>query len=130
MSLLTLTLASCATTPTRMAVALPNGYYLQPDKDNQSQIVKRGGRIVLPGPIAAYAVTGYIVAGALGKSPPPGHVYADLPYTGSPNSRYFVLDTASGKLESDLDGTEWHARLKDLGAPADFAIYPPLPWPQ
>jgi hypothetical protein len=121
-------LLACATTPTRPVVVLPNGYYLQPTDDEQSQIVKRGGKVVLPGPIAAYADSGSLVGGALGTAPTAGRLYSDQPYAGGPGTKYFVLDTATGKLESDLDATQWHARLKALGAPSDFEISPPLPW--
>jgi hypothetical protein len=127
-TVLTLGCASCATTPTGPVVVLPNGYYLQPDKSDQSEIVKRGGERVLEDPVAAYAVSGYIVAGALGPSPKGSSQYADLAFTGGADTRYFILDTTSGKLESNLDGAAWQRRLKELGVPSDFQIYPPLPW--
>lgn len=123
-------LISCATTPTRPVVVLPNGYYLQPDTQQQSQIIKRGGTIVVPAPIAAYAVSQYIVAGALGKAPVSARLYSDLAYTGGADTRYFILDTTTGKLESDLTQADWSRRLKELGVPSDFQIYPPLPWQQ
>jgi hypothetical protein len=130
-ALLLTSLISCATAPARPVVALPNGYYLQPDAQDQSQIVKRGGREVLPTSVAAYAVSGYLVAGALGDAPASSRLYTnDLPFTGGPDTRYFILNTSSGKLESDLAGPAWHARLKELGVPSDFQIYPPLPWQQ
>lgn len=123
-------LASCATTTTGLVVALPNGYYLQPDKKQQTEIVKRGGRHVLRGPIAAYAVSGVIVAGAQGEPQPEARSYSnDLPFKGTPETRYFVLDTMSGRLESDLNESAWRARLADLGAPSTMRIYAPLPWP-
>ena len=111
-------------------VVLPNGYDLTPNKDDQSEIVKRGGQVVLPGPIGAYGTSGDIVAGALGNGPTAGRLYIDQPYTGGPDTRYFILDTEKGKVESDLDGMQWHDRLKALGVPSDFEIYPPLPWAQ
>jgi hypothetical protein len=126
--LLALGSASCATTPTGPVVVLPNGYYLKPDKSNQSEIVKRGGGRTLADPIAAYAVSGYIVAGALGEAPSGSRQFSDLAFSGAADTRYFILDTASGKLESNLDSTEWQKRLKELGVPSDFQIYPPLPW--
>lgn len=130
-ALLMISILSCATTPARPVVALPNGYYLQPDAQDQSQIVKRGGGHVLPAPVAAYAVSGYLVAGALGDAPASSRLYTnDLPFTGGPDTRYFILNTASGKLETDLSGPAWQARLKALGVPSDFQIYPPLPWQQ
>jgi hypothetical protein len=127
-TLLALGSASCATAPSGPVVVLPNGYYLQPDKSDQSEIIKRGAGRVLADPIAAYAVSGYIVAGALGPAPSGSRRYSDLAFTGAPDTRYFILDTTSGQFESGLDGTEWQKRLKELGVPSDFQIYPPLPW--
>jgi len=129
-ALFTSLFASCATTPAQPVVVLPNGYYVQPDKQEQSEIVKRGGRVVLPGPIAAYATSGDVVTGALGTAPTAGRLYSDQPYAGSADTRYFILDTASGKLESNLDAMQWRDRLKTIGAPSDLEIYPPLPWNQ
>lgn len=123
-------MSSCATAPARPVVALPNGYDLTPTPADQSQIVKRRGGVVLPGPIAAYAVSDDIVAGALGMLTPSSHLYPDRPFSGNPSTRYFILDTASGKLETDLSVEDWHERLKALGVPSDFQIYPPLPWQQ
>jgi len=127
-TLITLGSASCATAPTGPVVVLPNGYYLEPDKSNQSEIVKRSGGRILEDPVAAYAVSGYIVAGAEGPAPASARLYSDLAFTGSADTRYFVLDTTSGKLESGLDAAAWQKRLKELGVPSDFQIYPPLPW--
>ena len=122
---------SCATTaPATPVVVLPNGYVVQPDKQEQSQIVKRGGRIVVPAPIAAYATSGDVVTGALGPVPPTALPGVDQAYHGGPDTRYFVLDTAHGKLDSNLDAMQWHERLKALGVPSDLEIYPPLPWNQ
>lgn len=122
-------LASCAITTPGPVVALPNGYYLQPDKKQQTEIVKRGGRQVLRGPIAAYAVSGAIVAGARGEPRTEARSYPnDLPFKGTPETRYFVLDTMRGRLESDLNESAWRSRLADLGAPSTMRIYAPLPW--
>ncbi len=114
--------------PARPVTVLPNGYYLECPKDDQSEIVKRGGKVVVPAPIAAYAVFRDIVAGALGPAPPASRRLSDLPFTGGADTRYFILDTATGKLESNLDAAAWHARLEELGAPSDFEIYSPLSW--
>jgi hypothetical protein len=127
-ALFTFTLISCATTPDRPVVVLPNGFYLTPNAQEQSQLIKRGGATVLPGPIAAYATSGDIVAGALGEAPTAGRLYSDQPYTGGPDTKYFILDTDSGKVDSNLDATQWHQRLKELGVPSNLEIYPPLPW--
>jgi hypothetical protein len=131
---LTAALSACAdmhasATP---VIALPDGYYLQPDKQEQTELVKRGGHRVIPGPIAAYGVSGHLVTGALGKEPPlEDHSYAnDVPFEGGPNTRYFVLDTRTGKVYSDLDAAAWRRKLDELGAPKPLSIYPPLPWQQ
>ena len=110
-------------------VVLPNSYYLQPDQGGQTKLVKRDGKRLLPGTIAAYVVSGLLVVGAIGATPPPGHQFTnDLEFAGTADTRYFILDTASGKLESDLDEAAWHKRLQELGQRADLHIYPPLPW--
>jgi hypothetical protein len=121
--------SACVSTGARSLVALPNGYSLQPDKNAQSEIVKRDGRRVLPGPIAAYAVSGKVVAGALGAPSASSRLYTnDLPFSGRPDTRYFVLDTTSGKLETNLDEAAWKKRLEQLGIPAGFQIFAPLQW--
>jgi hypothetical protein len=128
---LALTLAACTAISAQTAVvALPNGYYLQPDSKKQTELVKRGGRTVLPAPIAAYAVSSTIVAGAQGATTDESRSYTnDLPFAGKAETRYFVLDTNSGKLEKDLDAAAWEQRLKDLGVPTPLKIYAPLKWP-
>lgn len=127
--LLVVSLSSCATTPTGPVLVLPNSYYLKPDKGAQTELVKRGGSQVLPSPVAAYAVYGNIVAGALGKAPSWTPRFTDdRPFKGGADTRYFILETLSGKLESNLSQDEWHKRLQALGVPSDFEIYPAPPW--
>ncbi|HTY92776.1 MAG TPA: hypothetical protein VMC02_02735 [Steroidobacteraceae bacterium] len=110
-------------------VVLPNSYYLQPDKGGQTKLVKHDGGRLLPGTIAAYAVSGQIVAGALGETTATSRLYTnDLEFTGTADTRYFILDTATGKLESNLDEATWRKRLQELGQRSDLHIYPPLPW--
>jgi hypothetical protein len=128
---LALVLAACAATSAQTAVvALPNGYYLQPDKKKQTELVKRGGKMILPAPIAAYAVSATVVAGAEGTPTAESRSYTnDLPFEGKPETRYFVLDTNTGKLDKDLDSAAWEQRLKELGVPTPMRIYAPLKWP-
>lgn len=110
-------------------VVLPNSYYLQPDEGGQTKLVKRDGKRLLPGTIAAYVVVGELVLGAIGTTPPPGHQFTnDLEFKGTPDTRYFILDTTTGKIESGLDEAAWHKRLQELGQGSDLHIYPPLPW--
>jgi hypothetical protein len=110
-------------------VVLPNSFYLQPDKDGQTRLVKHDGTRLLEGTIAAYAVSGQYVIGAEGTTAQPSHeITNDLDFTGNADTRYFILDTVSGKLEAGLNEAAWHQRLKDLGQTNDLHIYPPLPW--
>jgi hypothetical protein len=126
---MTMTISACASTKAPTLVALPNGYSLQPDASARSEIVRRDGHRIVPPPIAAYAVSGNVVAGALGEPAPTAHLYTnDLPFTGRPDTRYFVLDTKTGKLDTNLDEAAWKKRLQELGVLTDFQIYAPLPW--
>src|SRR5215471_20566847 len=101
-------MSSCATASSAAVIALPNGYYLQPTKAGGLSIVKGRGSAVLPGPITAYSVSRNVVTGALGEPPPLSRHYTnDLPFKGDANTRYFVLDTMSGKLDSGLDEAAW-----------------------
>jgi hypothetical protein len=131
LSLFMVTLSAFAAKVTGPVVVLPNSYYLQPDQGGQTKLVKHDGSRVLPGTIAAYIVSGQIVVGALGQTPAYSHDYSnDLEFTGKPETRYFILDTASGKLETDLEEAAWKKRLQELGLSADLHIYPPLAWQQ
>ena len=122
-------LNACVETRAGPVVALPNAYYLQPDRQGQTELVKRDGRAILPGPIAAYAVSGQIVAGALGAWRPQSRSYAnDLPFHGGAETRYFILDTATGHLDTALDESAWQRRLAELGIAHPPEIYPLLPW--
>jgi hypothetical protein len=123
-------LSACVHTRAEQVIALPNGYYLQPDQKGQTELTKRSGERVTSDPVAAYGVSGEIVTGAFGEEPRAGsHSYLnDLPFSGSPQTRYFVLDTRSGRLDQNLDPAAWHRRLQELGTPRDFTIYAVLPW--
>ena len=128
-SLFLMALSAHAASVSGPVVVLPNSYYLQPDEGGQTKLVKRDGKRLLPGTIAAYVVSGQFVVGAIGATPLQGHQFTnDLEFAGTAETRYFILDTASGKLESDLDEAAWHKRLQELGQRADLHIYPPLPW--
>jgi hypothetical protein len=124
-----LVLSACAVSGAPEVVALPNGYYLQPDRNKETELVKRSGHRVLPGTVAAYAVSGQIVTGALGTASAAGHSYAnDSPFHGDANTRYFVLDTRSGRLDQNLTADAWREHLKELGESSSLEIYPPLAW--
>jgi hypothetical protein len=108
-------------------VALPNGYYLQRDRHSHIGLIKRGGRQVIRGPIAAYAVDRNIVAGCVGEWPRRSYAYPnETPFPDSPDCRYFILDTPSGHLETGLDPQTWRARLKQVGAPQSLQITAPV----
>jgi hypothetical protein len=123
-------LSACVHTRSGQVIALPNGYYLQPDQNGQTELTKRSGQHVTALPVAAYSVSGEIVTGAFGQEPREGsHSYLnDLPFSGTPETRYFVLDTRTGRLDQGLDSAAWHQRLQEFGAPPDLAIYAVLPW--
>jgi hypothetical protein len=109
------------------AVALPNGYYIKRDQALHPGIVKRSGPTVLRGPIAAYAVYRHYVAGCVGTWPPRAFAYPnELPFPGSPDARYFILDTDTGRLESDLEQEAWRERLAALGIPSSLRITAPI----
>jgi hypothetical protein len=123
-------LTACVHTRSGPVIALPNAYYLQPDPGGQTELTKRAGQRVTEQPVAAYSVSGEIVTGAFGQEPRArSHSYLnDLPFSGTPETRYFVLDTRNGRLDQNLDAAAWHRRLQELGAPGDLAIYAVLPW--
>ncbi len=130
-SLIAFTFGAVAASVTGPVVVLPNSYYLQPDLAGQTKLVKHDGSRLLPGTVAAYTVSGQIVAGAIGAVPAITHQFTnDLEFTGTPDTRYFILDTASGKFESNLDEASWHKRLQELGVRSEVHLYPPLPWQQ
>jgi hypothetical protein len=108
-------------------VALPNGYYIKRDQALHPGIVKRSGPTVLRGPIAAYAVYRHFVAGCVGTWPPRAFAYPnELPFPGSSDARYFILDTETGHLESDLPEETWRERLATLGIPSSLRITTPI----
>jgi hypothetical protein len=122
-----LSVSACAAGPTAAVIALPNGYYLQPTKSGGLAIEKARGRAVVPGPVAAYAVVRQVVTGALGEPPPLSRHYTnDLPYKGGPDTRYFVLDTTTGKLDSGLDEAAWIARMKALDIASPVELHSPI----
>ncbi len=130
-ALLCTAFAACASTAEKFVIALPNGYYVERDKSSQARIVKRSGGVVVPGPIAAYGVDRYVVTGLVGVVPTSGSSYPnDSPIHMTPElektTSYFVLDTASGKLDTGLNTAAWEARLKELGAKIAGGIRAPL----
>jgi hypothetical protein len=108
-------------------VALPNGYYLQRDRDSHIGIVRRGGHQVLRGPIAAYAVDGETVAGCVGEWPPRAFAYPnETPFPDSADCRYFILHTPTGQIETGMDPKTWRSHLADSGASESLRITAPV----
>ncbi len=98
-------LSAVAGTVAGQVVVLPNGYYLQPDQDGQTKLVKRNGNRAGSGHHCGLRRLRQYVAGALGKMPGTGFQFAnDLEFTGTADTRYFILDTSSGKLEVEPRG--------------------------
>jgi hypothetical protein len=130
MSAITMLLASiqgCATTPPPSVVALPNGYYLKRDRATNIGLVTRDGKQIVRGPIAAYRVSGNVVAGCVGEWPKRAFSYPnETPFPDSTDCRYFILDTPSGRLEQGLDPASWRARLKDSGVSESLKITAPV----
>lgn len=129
----TLVLASwllhgCATASRAPSViALPNGYYLQRDRNSNIGLIHRQGRQVIRGPIAAYGVTRDIVAGCVGVWVRHSFSYLnDTPFPDSPDCRYFILDTTTGRVQADLDPQAWRARLGQMGAAVSLEITAPV----
>jgi len=120
-------LVSACATSAPFVVALPNGYYLQRDHASKVALVKRGGRTLIPGPIAAYSVANNIVAGCVGEWPRRFFAMAnESPFPDSADCRYFILDTPSGRLEKNLTPQVWRSRLKEYGAPQALQITAPI----
>lgn len=108
-------------------VALPNGYYLEKKKGADLALVKRRGGTVVKGPIAAYGIHRAIIAGAVGEWPPrPSGYPNETPFPENADAKYFILDSATGKVETDLSLADWKERLKALGAPEPFRIVAPI----
>jgi len=122
-----LSVSACAAAPTASVIALPNGYYLEPTKSGGLAVEKGRGHEVIPGPVAAYAVVSQVVTGALGEPPSLSRHYTnDLPFKGTADTRYFVLDTRTGKLDSGLDEEAWKMRMSALNLPSPIELHSPI----
>lgn len=120
-------LVSACATSAPFVVALPNGYYLQRDGASNVGLVKRGGRTLIQGPIAAYSVANNVVAGCVGEWPRPLFGFPnERPFPDSADCRYFILDTPSGRLEKNLTPEAWRSRLKEYGVPQALQITAPV----
>ena len=128
-SLIVVALSATAATVSGPVVVLPNSYYLQPDKDGQTKLVKHDGSRLLPGHVAAYVVAGQIVTGAIGDVPPAAHQFTnDLEFTGGPDTT--LLHSRHQPAASSRP--TW-MRPPGTSASRNWGsipvhIYPPLPW--
>ncbi len=110
-------------------IALPNGYDMVHGKKGEPTIVKRKGRVVVPGPIARYVVLHDVVTGQVqaattapagAPAKPAGDTAADS------KQGYFVLNTQTGEVAMNLSEADWNARLKALSLPESPGLSPPL----
>ena len=117
-----------ATVPTyQPVVALPNGYYLKRDRDTNIDLVDRNDKEVVRGPIAAYRVSGNVVAGCVGQWPKSSFSYPnETPFPESAECRYFILDTPTGRLVQGLDLPSWRSHLKEAGVTESLRITAPV----
>ncbi|HEY8506784.1 MAG TPA: hypothetical protein VIL32_00425 [Steroidobacteraceae bacterium] len=122
-----LLLSSCAHMQSaRSVVALPNGYYIDRDRNSELRIVTRSGRKII-GPISGYAVYSDIVTGLVGPEVERSGAYPNespLPESDQPN--YFVLDTRTGQIEKGLTAEAWKARLAELKVASNPRLRVPL----
>lgn len=120
-------IGGCATASQQSVVALPEGYYIQRDRSSELDLVKRGGSTVLNGPIAAYAVYRNLVVGCTGTWPPRSSGYPnEAAFPGSPDAKYFILDTKSADLQSGLSAEAWKQALARANVPQDIQLTAPL----
>ena len=125
--LLFMAVGACATSGSGAVVALPDGYYLQRDRASLVEIVNGNGRVVVPGPIAGYAVHRHIVTGCVAnESRKSGSYPNDAPLGELADARYFVLDTRTGKITTGLNPADWKNRLKELDPTISADIWAPV----
>lgn len=117
-------ISGCATTSSGSVVALPNGYAIVHGKQGEPTIVKSGGSVVVPGPVATYRVIRQVVTGQVGVRPPAAA--QGLPQTAPLHGGYFVLDTHTGTIEAGLSMAQWNQQLKTLKIAASPELDAPI----
>ena len=122
-----LSVAGCAASRSDFVVALPNGYQIIRGKTSEPMIIKKGGRTVVPGPVASYTVIRDVVVGQVQATPadqkPP--TSGDKPSAGD-KTGYFVLNTRTGEVGKNLSESEYNERLKALNIPPAPELSPPV----
>ena len=122
-----LSVAGCAASRSDFVVALPNGYQIIRGKTSEPMIIKKGGRTVVPGPVASYTVIRDVVVGQVQATPadqkPPAS--GDKPSAGD-KTGYFVLNTRTGEVGKNLSESEYNERLKALNIPPAPELSPPV----
>jgi hypothetical protein len=117
----------CVTSSQPPVIALPNGYYLERNRGSNIALVGRRGQELLAGPIAAYRVERTTVVGCVGEWPKRAFAYPnETPFPDSNDCRYFIFDTASGRLDQGLAPSVWRARLKEMGLAQSLQITAPV----
>ena len=120
-------IAGCAASRSDFVVALPNGYQIIRSKTSEPMIIKKGGRMVVPGPVASYTVIRDVVVGQVQATPadqkPPAS--GDKPSAGD-KTGYFVLNTRTGEVGKNLSESEYNERLKALNIPPAPELSPPV----
>ncbi len=120
-------IAGCAASRSDFVVALPNGYQIIRGKTSEPMIIKKGGRTVVPGPVASYTVIRDVVVGQVQATPadqkPPAS--GDKPSAGD-KTGYFVLNTRTGEVGKNLSESEYNERLKALNIPPAPELSPPV----
>jgi hypothetical protein len=116
-------IAGCATSRSDFVVALPNGYQIIRGKTSEPMIIKKGGRTVVPGPVASYTVIRDVVVGLVPATQPAAA--GDKPGAGD-KTGYFVLNTRTGEVGRNLSESEYSERLKALNIPPAPELSPPV----
>ena len=140
----------CAASRSDFVVALPNGYQIVRDKTSAPTLVKKKGGVVVPGPVARYTVIRDVVVGQVDRSaqtkdkardpakdqtsspakdkPADKAAENDTPAekTAGEKQGFFVLDTRSGQLGTQLSESAFNERLKSLNIPPSPELSPPV----
>ena len=125
-------IAGCATSRSDFVVALPNGYQIIRGKTSEPMIIKKGGRTVVPGPVASYTVIRDVVVGLVQPAPhdqtskdQKPAAAGDKPGPGD-KTGYFVLNTRTGEVAKNLAESDYNERLKGLNIPPSPELSPPV----
>jgi len=128
----------CAASRSDFVVALPNGYQIVRDKASAPTLVKKKGGVVVPGPVARYTVIRDVVVGQVDSSAQKIDKAKGKPAdkasendtatekTAAEKQGFFVLDTRSGQLGTQLSESAFNERLKSLNIPPSPELSPPV----